>query len=81
MPVGSVVAIYIVAWWICLFAILPIGAHSQSDAGSIHPGSEPGAPALIRLWPKLLINSMVAALVTALLLWAVSNPTLQQYWS
>lgn len=80
MPLISVVAIYLVVWWLCLFAVLPIGAHSQHDAGEVHRGSEPGAPALLRLWPKLLATTGVAAIVTALLFWGLSNPALREYW-
>lgn len=81
MPVISAVAIYFVVWWLCLFLVLPLGARSQRDAGEVFHGSEAGAPALLRLWPKLLATSVLAALLTALLFWALSNETLQQYWS
>jgi predicted secreted protein len=39
-------AIYVVVWWITIFAILPIGVRSQDEAGEVVPGSDPGAPAL-----------------------------------
>ena len=35
MQIGSYVAIYLIVWWVCLFIILPIGARSQRDAGSL----------------------------------------------
>ena len=73
MPIGTVIAVYFVVWCICLFAVLPWGAHSQHDAGRVVSGSEPGAPALFRLWPKVLANSILSALVTALLLWLLDR--------
>ncbi|RUT32716.1 DUF1467 family protein [Arsenicitalea aurantiaca] len=80
MAVFSMFAIYFVVWWLCLFMVLPWGARSQSDAGVIHPGSEPGAPALFRIWPKLLVTTVLAALVCGLLFWGLENPVLQEYW-
>ena len=80
MPVVSLVAIYFVVWWLCLFVVLPFKVHNQVDAGVIFKGSEPGAPALLRLWPKLLITTLLAAVVTALVLWGLSNPLLREYW-
>jgi len=76
----SLLAIYFVVWWLCLFAVLPIGAHSQSDAGEVTQGTEPGAPAMLRLWPKLLATTIVAAIVQAILMWLISFPALQDYW-
>ena len=80
MQIGSIIAIYLVVWWLCLFMILPFGARSQRDAGEVVAGSEPGAPALLRLWPKLLVTTLLAAVLTAGLFWALSNPVLREYW-
>ena len=79
MAIGSYIAIYFVVWWIVLFVVLPWGAHSQRDAGVVVPGSDPGAPALFRAWPKLIATTIVAALVTGVLFWLLGNPTLQAY--
>ena len=76
----SLVAIYFVVWWICLFMVLPFNVRNQSDDGNVVPGTEPGAPAFPRLWPKLLINSILSAVIVALLFWGLSNPVLQEYW-
>jgi len=80
MPVISLVAIYFVVWWLCLFVVLPFKVRNQVDTGEVFKGSEPGAPALLRLWPKLLITTVLAAVVTALVLWGLSNPLLREYW-
>lgn len=73
------VAIYIVTWAVCLFMVLPWGAHSQSDAGEVVLGTEPGAPAVFRIWKKLLITTVLAALMVGLIYWVVSMPVLQHY--
>jgi predicted secreted protein len=79
MAIGSYIAIYLVVWWIVLFAVLPWGARSQREAGAVVPGSEPGAPAVFRAWPKIVATSIVAAVVTAGLFWLLSAPLVQAY--
>lgn len=74
-------AIYAIVWFVCLFLVLPWGVRNQVDAGDIVPGSEPGAPVAPRLGRRILLTSVLAAGVTALLLWALGSPLLQQYWS
>lgn len=81
MPLITIFAIYFVVWWLCLFLVLPFRVRNQVDAGEWVEGTERGAPAgLFRLWPKLLAATLLAAVVTALLFWALSNPALQEYW-
>jgi predicted secreted protein len=81
MPLITIFAIYFVVWWLCLFVVLPFRVRNQVDAGEWIEGTERGAPAgLFRLWPKLLAATLLAAVVTVLLFWALSNPALQDYW-
>jgi predicted secreted protein len=81
MQIGSMVAIYFVVWWLCFILVLPIGARSQVETGAdIVPGSDPGAPAIFRMWPRLLATSLLAVVMTALLLWGLTNETLLRYW-
>ena len=81
MQVGTFLAIFFVTWWICLFLVLPFKVRNQVDAGEWIQGTEPGAPAgILRLWPKLLITTVLAAIVTGLLLWGLTTPWLQEYW-
>ncbi len=72
--------IYIVTWSICLFAVLPWGAHNQSDVGERVAGTEPGAPVVFRIWKKLVANTVLATIVVALIYWGASNPVLERYW-
>jgi len=81
MQIGTFIAIYFIVWWLCLFVVLPFRVRNQVDVGEWQEGSERGAPAgLLRLWPKFLVTTLLAAVVTALLLWGLSNPFLQEYW-
>jgi predicted secreted protein len=63
MSVGTAIAIYFVVWWIVLFAVLPWGVRSQEESGQVSKGTDPGAPAMLRLAPKLLWTTAVAAVV------------------
>ncbi|HEY8595742.1 MAG TPA: DUF1467 family protein [Devosiaceae bacterium] len=78
---ASLFAVYFVLWWLCLFLVLPFGVHTQSEAGEITEGTEPGAPARMRLWPKLLATTVFSGLMMAVVLWAVNLPWLQALWS
>ena len=81
MQVGTYIAIYFVVWWLCLFLVLPFKVRNQVDDGHWAQGTDPGAPAgILRLWPKLLITTLLSAVITALLLWGLSAQWLQDYW-
>jgi predicted secreted protein len=73
MSVTTAIAIYFLIWWLVLFAVLPWGIRSQVEHGEISPGSDPGAPALPRLWLKLLWTTLVSGLVFGLLYVAYVN--------
>ena len=60
-PLG--IAVYLVIWWTILFAVLPFGITSQRESGEIVPGSDPGAPSKPQLLLRLLVNSLVAAVI------------------
>ena len=80
MSWGSLLAIYFVVWWLCLFIVLPFRVRNQVDEGEWVQGTERGAPAIAKLWPKLIVTTLLAAGVTALLLWLLDNPWLREYW-
>ncbi len=82
MQIGSIIAVYFVVWWLTFVAVMPIGSHSHHETGAeIVAGSDPGAPVAPRLIAKALITTALAAVLTALLLWGISNETLQAYWN
>lgn len=82
MQIGSLIAVYFVVWWLTFVAVLPIGSHSHHETGAeIVAGSDPGAPVKPRLVMKGLVTTVLAAALTALLLWGLSNETLQAYWN
>lgn len=81
MQIGTYIAIYFIVWWLCLFVVLPFRVRNQVDDGAWVQGSERGAPGLARLWPKLLVTTVLAGMVTALLLWGLNSDWLREYWS
>jgi len=67
MAVGTVIAIYFIIWWVVLFAVLPWGVRSQHESGEVAPGTEPGAPAVHRIWRKLLWTTVIAGVIYGVL--------------
>lgn len=64
MPLGpfTMVAIYLTAWWIVLFMILPIGMSGQVGAPPTD-GSQWGAPTNPNLKKKFITTTWVSAIV------------------
>ena len=62
----TAIAIYFIIWWTVLFAVLPFGVRSQEESGAVAPGTDPGAPAIPRLWRKLIWTTITASVVFAL---------------
>ena len=50
-----------------LFAVLPWGVRSQEESGEVTPGTDPGAPAVHRVWRKLVWTTVIATVVFAFL--------------
>ena len=63
MGIGTGLAVYFVIWWLTLFAMLPFGVRPQHETGEIEPGSDPGAPSMPRIVPKLLWTTAVSAVI------------------
>lgn len=59
------IATYFVIWWVALFAVLPFGVQSQRELNDIVPGTEPGAPARPRILMRVAANTLLSALIFA----------------
>ena len=81
MAIATYIAIYFVVWWLCLFLVLPFGVRNQVDTGEYVQGTERGAPVTVMWWRRVLWTTLLSIPMTALILWLVSNPVLQRYWS
>ena len=68
MSLAFAVAIYVVIWWIVLFAMLPIGVRTSEEAGEkASPGTAESAPHLPNLLPKMVATTVVSSIVFAAL--------------
>ncbi len=82
MQIASIIAVYFVVWWLTFVMVLPIGNQSHHEAeAEIVAGGDPAAPLRPRLVYKLILATLLSAVFTALLLWGMSNETLQHYWN
>jgi len=66
MSLTSALAVYFVIWWLVLFAVLPWGVRTQGEEGTVEPGSPESAPVHPQLGRKVLITTLVSAIVFAL---------------
>jgi predicted secreted protein len=65
----TALAIYFVAWWVVLFAVLPFGVRSQQEDGEVSPGTDPGAPAVPLLVRKLIWTTIITTLLCGVCFW------------
>lgn len=65
MTLAFGIAIYILIWWVVLFAMLPIGVRTQSDEGRVTPGTAESAPLAPQLLLKMLATTLISAIVFA----------------
>jgi predicted secreted protein len=54
------IAVYVVLWWVTLFAVLPWGVRPAED---LPPGGDKGAPERPRMGLKVGVTTLVAALL------------------
>lgn len=67
MSLFSMFIVYLLVWWVTLFAILPIGVRGQAEEGNIVRGSEPGAPVESDMRRKVKLNTLVATIIWAII--------------
>ena len=72
MPIGPITmfAIYIVVWWVVLFAVLPLGTSSETHEPPTD-GSQWGAPKTPNLKRKFITTTWVSFLLWLFVMWLV----------
>ncbi len=63
------IVVYVLIWWVVIFAVLPWGVRPATKTEAV-PGEMRGAP----VWPRLLLKAGVTTLVAAviwLIIWAI----------
>jgi predicted secreted protein len=68
------VVLYVMIWWLVLFAVLPLGILSQSEPDAVTGWR--GAPAAPRLGRKVLITTLAALVVWGLCVAVIDSPYL-----
>ena len=66
MSLTGAIIVFVLAWWISFFAVLPIGVKGQWEDGSTIHGTEEAAPKNPMLMKKVIWASGGAVVVTAL---------------
>lgn len=59
--------VYLIGWWITLFAILPLGITGQAESGEIVPGTESGAPVAANFRHKAWLTTVTTAIIWLIL--------------
>ena len=60
MSVVNAIVLYVIIWWVVLFAVLPWGVRRNEAP---EPGHDPGAPANPNLGRKAIYTTVIAAAV------------------
>lgn len=79
MSLSLGIALYIMIWWMTLFAVLPFGVKTQGEAGDVVEGTPESAPVAPRLLRTVFINTIVSALVFAFVWTALDRDWLGLY--
>ena len=70
----SVGVVFVIVWWLVLFMVLPFGAAPPDE---VEPGHAPSAPAHPRMGLKVLITTVIAVALTALIMWVIESGLIQ----
>jgi len=69
----SLFVVYLLIWWVTLFAVLPFGVRGQAEEGEVVRGSEPGAPVNSDIKCKFKITTIIATiiwLIVCIVIWS-----------
>ena len=70
MSVVSLILIYLVVWWIVIFAILPWGIKKEADPLL---GNDHGAPQHPHLGLKIIATTLISFIVWGLIYWCIEH--------
>jgi predicted secreted protein len=66
--------VFAIVWWLILFMVLPFGAAPPDE---VEPGMATSAPAKPRMAVKFAITTVLAVLVTTLIVWLIDSGLIQ----
>jgi predicted secreted protein len=79
MTLSLGIALYLMIWWMTLFAVLPFGVKTQGEAGDVVEGTPASAPIAPRLLRVVVINTFVAAIAFAFVWFALDRDWMGLY--
>jgi len=65
MTLWTGIAVYIIIWWLVIFMVLPWGVR-RIDSEALGKGEDPGAPEKPRMLTKLLVTTVISAVIFSL---------------
>jgi predicted secreted protein len=71
MNTFTAIALYITIWWTALFAVLPFGTRPVSEADKTTGWR--GAPEKPMMWRKVLVTTLVSAVIWGVIYWIVAS--------
>jgi len=66
MSLFSAFVVYLLIWWVTLFAVLPVGVRGQTEEGEVVRGTEPGAPVDSQMKRKIILTTIISTLIWVL---------------
>ncbi len=69
----TAIVVYLLIWWVVLFAVLPFGVEHEESPGA---GHDPGAPKRPRLVAKALATTVISAVIWLVAIWVIRSPWL-----
>lgn len=59
----SMLVVFLLIWWVTLFAVLPTGVRGQAEDENIIEGTEPGAPVDSQMKRKFIMTTIIATII------------------
>ena len=73
MSLTGSIAVYVIIWWLIFFMVLPIGSREVIEQDEVEKGQDAGAPKRTRLLFKMLMTTLVSAVVFAVFYWSIDS--------
>ena len=64
MSIFNAIFIYVLIWWTMLFTVLPLGVERGGEEAK---GFDAGAPKFANMKKKLILNSIISAVILAII--------------
>jgi len=66
----TMILVYLIIWWVVLFAVLPWGVRPRDKPELGHAASAPERP---MLWRKALVTTVISAILFAGAYWLITS--------